>query len=114
MSEDSDYTSDVNYPVGQHANCSASQYRGNISHLSEDDSRQNSYEQEYPYESSHPFEDVYNDGRRSDTESEPLYYNSRPRQDNYRYRFVVKWRMYNLRLTWRLFESGSMQMIFNI
>ncbi|KAF9812636.1 hypothetical protein SFRURICE_018066 [Spodoptera frugiperda] len=26
-SEDSDYTSDLNYPVGQHANCSASQFR---------------------------------------------------------------------------------------
>lgn len=56
-SEDSDYTSDLNYPVGgQGANSSASQWR----HLvAQDPSRESSYEREEP---------GYDD----------LYYNSRP------------------------------------
>ena len=33
-SEDSDYTSDLNYPVGQHANSSASQFRSAAQQLS--------------------------------------------------------------------------------
>lgn len=42
-SEDSDYTSDLNYPVGQNANSSASQYR-NLQTPSLETSRENSYE----------------------------------------------------------------------
>lgn len=50
-SEDSDYTSDLNYPVGQHANSSASQFR-NAAHqihtpqYSLETSRENSYEKD--------------------------------------------------------------------
>ncbi|XP_052742482.1 protein unc-13 homolog B isoform X5 [Bicyclus anynana] len=68
-SEDSDYTSDLNYPVGQHANCSASQFR-NAAHQmhtpqrSLEASRENSYER-----------DEYH--LHGDTD--PLYYNSQPR-----------------------------------
>ncbi|CAH0388797.1 unnamed protein product [Bemisia tabaci] len=48
-SEDSDYTSDFNYPVGQHANSSASQFRNAAGQLatpqrSLETSRENSYE----------------------------------------------------------------------
>ncbi|GAB6019911.1 Phorbol ester/diacylglycerol-binding protein unc-13 [Chamberlinius hualienensis] len=84
MSEDSDYTSDVNYPVNQHANSSASQYRKTLQQMSVgsgEDSRQNSYEREY--DTNHY--DDYCENRRSDTESEPLYYNSQPRHYNYGY-----------------------------
>ncbi|XP_066151235.1 protein unc-13 homolog B isoform X6 [Euwallacea fornicatus] len=50
-SEDSDYTSDLNYPVGQHPNSSASQFRSaahqlNSPHRSFETSRENSYERE--------------------------------------------------------------------
>lgn len=50
-SEDSDYTSDLNYPVGQHANSSASQFRSAAGQLhtpqrSLETSRENSYERE--------------------------------------------------------------------
>ncbi|XP_076049378.1 uncharacterized protein LOC143030059 [Oratosquilla oratoria] len=51
MSEDSDYTSDVNYPVGQHPNSSASLFVG-VAHQLEtperslDTSRENSYERD--------------------------------------------------------------------
>ncbi|GLV31616.1 hypothetical protein CBL_07377 [Carabus blaptoides fortunei] len=50
-SEDSDYTSDLNYPVGQHANSSASQFRSVAGQLhtpqrSLETSRENSYERE--------------------------------------------------------------------
>ncbi|KAK9747205.1 C2 domain [Popillia japonica] len=50
-SEDSDYTSDLNYPVGQHANSSASQYRHaahqiNTPQRSLETSRENSYEKD--------------------------------------------------------------------
>lgn len=50
-SEDSDYTSDLNYPVGQHANSSASQFRTaahqlNTPQRSLETSRENSYERE--------------------------------------------------------------------
>lgn len=48
-SEDSDYTSDLNYPVGQHANSSASQFRSTAHQMSTpqrslETSRENSYE----------------------------------------------------------------------
>lgn len=83
-SEDSDYTSDLNYPVGQHANSSASQFR-NAAHQmctpqrSLETSRENSYEREdVPQGQGHYF--VGDTGRRySDNESEPLFYNSRPK-----------------------------------
>lgn len=50
-SEDSDYTSDLNYPVGQHANSSASQFRSaahqiNTPQRSLETSRENSYERD--------------------------------------------------------------------
>lgn len=50
-SEDSDYTSDLNYPVGQHPNSSASQFRSaahqmNTPQRSLETSRENSYERE--------------------------------------------------------------------
>ncbi|XP_038222163.1 phorbol ester/diacylglycerol-binding protein unc-13-like [Zerene cesonia] len=68
-SEDSDYTSDLNFPVGQHANCSASQFR-NAAHQmhtpqrSLEASRENSYEREEYH--------LHGD-------TDPLYYNSQPR-----------------------------------
>lgn len=50
-SEDSDYTSDLNYPVGQHANSSASQFRSAADQMhtpqrSLETSRENSYERD--------------------------------------------------------------------
>lgn len=46
-SEDSDYTSDLNYPVGQNANSSASQYRNlQTPQRSLETSRENSYEKD--------------------------------------------------------------------
>ncbi|XP_075979594.1 protein unc-13 homolog A-like isoform X7 [Anticarsia gemmatalis] len=68
-SEDSDYTSDLNYPVGQHPNCSASQFR-NAAHQmhtpqrSLEVSRENSYERDEYH--------IHGD-------TDPLYYNSQPR-----------------------------------
>lgn len=52
-SEDSDYTSDLNYPVGQHANSSASQFRNAAHQMSTpqrslETSRENSYETDEP------------------------------------------------------------------
>lgn len=52
-SEDSDYTSDLNYPVGQHANSSASQFRNTAHQMSTpqrslETSRENSYETDEP------------------------------------------------------------------
>nr|XP_026493391.1 myb-like protein K [Vanessa tameamea] len=68
-SEDSDYTSDLNYPVGQHANCSASQFRSAAHQMhtpqrSLEASRENSYERDEYH--------LHGD-------SDPLYYNSQPR-----------------------------------
>ncbi|XP_041981015.1 uncharacterized protein LOC121734469 [Aricia agestis] len=68
-SEDSDYTSDLNYPVGQHANCSASQFRSAAHQMhtpqrSLEASRENSYEREEYH--------MHGD-------TDPLYYNSQPR-----------------------------------
>lgn len=85
-SEDSDYTSDLNYPVGQHANSSASQFR-NAAHQmctpqrSLETSRENSYERDdVPQGQGQGHYYGGDTGRRySDNESEPLYYNSRPK-----------------------------------
>ncbi|KAL4711010.1 hypothetical protein ACJJTC_017975, partial [Scirpophaga incertulas] len=68
-SEDSDYTSDLNFPVGQHANCSASQFRSAAHQMhtpqrSLEVSRENSYEREEYH--------IHGD-------TDPLYYNSQPR-----------------------------------
>ncbi|XP_063830247.1 phorbol ester/diacylglycerol-binding protein unc-13-like [Ostrinia nubilalis] len=68
-SEDSDYTSDLNYPVGQHANCSASQFRSAAHQMhtpqrSLEVSRENSYERDEYH--------IHGD-------TDPLYYNSQPR-----------------------------------
>ncbi|XP_069948165.1 protein unc-13 homolog A isoform X15 [Cherax quadricarinatus] len=51
MSEDSDYTSDINYPVGQHPNSSASQFLAVANQMSTpqrslENSRENSYERD--------------------------------------------------------------------
>ena len=93
MSEDSDYTSDVNFPLQHQHNTSAHQYRSHADHpyrLREDGReypRYDSFDQSFDRSS---FErgydrdqDYYQDGSpyhqgRSDTDSEPLYYNSRP------------------------------------
>ncbi|KAJ2949653.1 hypothetical protein O0L34_g15578 [Tuta absoluta] len=68
-SEDSDYTSDLNYPVGQHPNCSASQFRTAAHQMhtpqrSQEVSRENSYERDEYH--------IHGD-------ADPLYYNSQPR-----------------------------------
>ncbi|XP_035713547.1 putative uncharacterized protein DDB_G0279653 [Folsomia candida] len=54
VSEDSDYTSDVNYPIGQHPNSSASQFLSAANQLttpqrSLNSSRENSYEKDDDY-----------------------------------------------------------------
>ncbi|KAG8236059.1 hypothetical protein J437_LFUL011982 [Ladona fulva] len=84
-SEDSDYTSDLNYPIGQNANSSASQFRSAAHQIctpqrSLETSRENSYERDDgggrvphgPGPGGGDFESA-------NTESEPLYYNSRPK-----------------------------------
>ncbi|VVD02708.1 unnamed protein product, partial [Leptidea sinapis] len=68
-SEDSDYTSDLNFPVGQHPNCSASQFRTAAHQMhtpqrSLEASRENSYEREEYH--------LHGD-------TDPLFYNSQPR-----------------------------------
>ncbi|KAK9871096.1 hypothetical protein WA026_011379 [Henosepilachna vigintioctopunctata] len=120
-SEDSDYTSDLNYPVGQHANSSASQFRSAVHQISTpqrslETSRENSYETEDVLNQHHhhlpqppsthqhhlspgsisrkhqrysPNADDYSSYGSSNTgpnysqdnnvDSEPLFYNSRPR-----------------------------------
>ncbi|PNF35963.1 hypothetical protein B7P43_G03529 [Cryptotermes secundus] len=85
-SEDSDYTSDLNYPVGQHANSSASQFRSAAHQMctpqrSLETSRENSYERDdVPQGQGHYYGGSGDTGRRySDNESEPLFYNSRPK-----------------------------------
>lgn len=45
-SEDSDYTSDLNYPISHNANSSASHYRNLPTPRSLEASRENSYEKE--------------------------------------------------------------------
>ena len=103
-SEDSDYTSDLNYPVGQHANSSASQFRSAAHQMctpqrSLETSRENSYERdEVPqgqHHQHHHHHDEYYGGsgdtprRFSDNESEPLFYNSRPKNYKEYNRFVL-------------------------
>ncbi|XP_049847988.1 phorbol ester/diacylglycerol-binding protein unc-13-like [Schistocerca gregaria] len=76
-SEDSDYTSDLNYPVGgQHANSSASQFRAAAHGMATpESSRENSYERD---EQPPPYGPPRAQGRH-DEDMEPLSYNSRPR-----------------------------------
>jgi hypothetical protein len=87
-SEDSDYTSDLNYPVGQHANSSVSQFRSAAHQMctpqrSLETSRENSYERDDVPQGQgqgHYYGGGGDTGRRySDNESEPLFYNSRPK-----------------------------------
>ncbi|BES94156.1 Hypothetical protein NTJ_06965 [Nesidiocoris tenuis] len=118
-SEDSDYTSDLNYPVGQHANSSASQFRSAAHQMptpqrSLETSRENSYETDEPPPQHHQLphhghhlspgqpahsrrraareDDYYGSGvgggggRYIESEAEPLYYNSRPRNHKEPYR----------------------------
>ena len=106
MSEDSDYTSDLNYPINHHqANPSAHQFSGehryaaiqnNVDTYEQTDYAGTDYYDNYDGSA---YEHVYGDQRyehgrerdyymyqmdanyhqpRSDTDSEPLYYNSRP------------------------------------
>jgi hypothetical protein len=107
-SEDSDYTSDLNYPVGgQNPNSSASQYRNlKTPQRSLETSRENSYEKDerFYYDNSNNYssynhidnqnmslntyspnyDDPYHPkgpgraGVGSEFESDPLFYNSRP------------------------------------
>lgn len=75
-SEDSDYTSDLNYPVGQNANSSASQYRNLCTpQRSLETSRENSYEKDDKYCDNYL---QHNKQNLTDFESDPLFYNSRP------------------------------------
>ncbi|XP_041370818.1 protein unc-13 homolog B-like isoform X3 [Gigantopelta aegis] len=93
MSEDSDYTSDVNFPLQHQHNTSAHQYRSHADHpyrLREDsrdypryDSFDHSFDRSSFERGFDRDQDYYQDGSpyhqgRSDTDSEPLYYNSRP------------------------------------
>ncbi|XP_025078268.1 protein unc-13 homolog B-like isoform X7 [Pomacea canaliculata] len=97
MSEDSDYTSDINYPVQHQHNTSAHQYRSHPDHpyrrredTSQDYPTYDSFDQSFDRSFDQSFDrgyerepDYYQDGSpyhigRSDTDSEPLYYNSRP------------------------------------
>ncbi|KAK6644134.1 hypothetical protein RUM43_000401 [Polyplax serrata] len=103
-SEDSDYTSDLNYPIGQHPNSSASQFRTaaqlmRTPETSLETSRENSYERDdgpvqVHMQGGHYFAPNHSSqqGRMSqnyamqqsyrnynEADGEPLYYNSRPR-----------------------------------
>ncbi|CAH1797365.1 unnamed protein product, partial [Owenia fusiformis] len=91
MSEDSDYTSDINYPTNHQHNSSAHQFRSehpyarNITREESGDSRDFNYD---PMDREYDREHGYYDNQespyhqpRSDTDSEPLYYNSRPPQN---------------------------------
>ena len=103
MSEDSDYTSDINYPVGQHPNSSVSQFLGVATQMSTpqrslETSRENSYERDdgvqyggeagygegydrgmtddyYSYTLEH---NKKNEGHKPSVADEDLFYNSRP------------------------------------
>lgn len=86
-SEDSDYTSDLNYPIGQNANSSASQYRNLMTpQRSLETSRENSYEKDDRYYDSYAVDTkssimIYSPTDQyqyKDGESDPLSYNSRP------------------------------------
>ncbi|XP_063589634.1 uncharacterized protein LOC134766632 [Penaeus indicus] len=103
MSEDSDYTSDINYPVGQHPNSSASQFLSVANQMSTpqrslETSRENSYEREDsvqygvdgvldsygPASDRGYYDDTYENNKRNEGRShtggfeDDLYYNSRP------------------------------------
>ena len=110
MSEDSDYTSDVNFPVQHHHNSSAHQFRGEHQfRLQHEDSKEyynnESFDRGYEREP-----DYYQDGGmyypgRSDTDSEPLYYNSRPNSrpqsfvnDRYTYTWIVSFSLLKTKL----------------
>ncbi|KAK8376834.1 hypothetical protein O3P69_010040 [Scylla paramamosain] len=111
MSEDSDYTSDINYPVGQHPNSSVSQFLGVATQMSTpqrslETSRENSYERDdgvqyggepgygegydrgmaddyYSYTLEH---NKKNEGHKPSVADEDLFYNSRPNnRKDYRY-----------------------------
>jgi hypothetical protein len=96
-SEDSDYTSDLNYPVGQHANSSASQFRAAAHQMhtpqrSLETSRENSYERDDapPHQHGRAANSTAHDAPYpadvAATAADPLYYNSRPRaHKEYRY-----------------------------
>lgn len=105
-SEDSDYTSDLNYPVGQHANSSASQFRAAAHQMhtpqrSLETSRENSYERDDAPSHQHgrAANSTAHDANYSAdaTAADPLYYNSRPRaHKEYRYKIstlssVIPW-----------------------
>lgn len=86
-SEDSDYTSDLNYPLGQNANSSASQYRNLMTpQRSLETSRENSYEKEDRYYDSYAVDtkssimmySPMDEYQYKDGENDPLSYNSRP------------------------------------
>lgn len=107
-SEDSDYTSDLNYPITQNANSSASQYRNlRTPQRSLETSRENSYEKDdrnydtyydttgtmITSRSTHnnqtnmqhssnqmPIDDDYQYSNKD--ENDPLFYNSRPLNSN--------------------------------
>ncbi|XP_023933591.1 protein unc-13 homolog B isoform X4 [Lingula anatina] len=94
MSEDSDYTSDISYPMQHQHNTSAHQFRSEYPYrydsFQRDDSQEyngrydsfdngcNGYDREADYYQDSPYHQP-----RSDTESEPLYYNSRPPHNVY-------------------------------
>jgi len=107
MSEDSDYTSDINYPLQHHHNSSAHQFRNNEhayfarpydtinsqdytqggdSYGQETYNHTESFDRGYGHQEAPQRYDYYNYRRdspyqqgRSDSESDPMSYNSRPR-----------------------------------
>ncbi|KAJ6619971.1 hypothetical protein Bhyg_17799, partial [Pseudolycoriella hygida] len=90
-SEDSDYTSDLNYPIGHNANSSASQYRNLMTpQRSLETSRENSYEKDDRYydnyidtKSSMMIYSPADEYQYKDGENDPLSYNSRPMNATY-------------------------------
>lgn len=80
ISEDSDYTSDVNYPVGQHLNSSASHYLGVTQHMSTPQlslasSRENSYEDAQIDQSLESY-NTYDYNHEYDTSQQELFYDT--------------------------------------
>jgi hypothetical protein len=100
MSEDSDYTSDVNFPLQHQHNSSAHQFRSEHPFRQKREDSRDSQDYRYDRSFDQSFDrgydrgggcnergyerdaDYYQDSpyhqQRSDTDSEPLYYNSRP------------------------------------
>ncbi|KAJ1522057.1 hypothetical protein ONE63_002372 [Megalurothrips usitatus] len=71
-SEDSDYTSELNYPVGQHPNSSASQFRGVASQMrTPGSSRENSWDDGGRYQ--HGYQQGYQDGYQGYDKNDPTY-----------------------------------------